>query len=59
MQNTINIEQLSTTAIILLFIGVLWMLLTTVLFFKIWQMTNDISEIRSLMEDNARKDKEV
>ena len=35
----------------IIFLGILWFLLCVILFFKIWGMTNTVSEIRSLLKE--------
>jgi len=37
--------------IFILFLGILWWVLCIVLFFKIWGMTNDVSEIKGLLKE--------
>jgi len=37
--------------IFIIFLGILWWVLCIVLFFKIWGMTNDVSEIKDLLKE--------
>jgi len=47
-----NIFGLGTGfGIFILFLGILWWVLCIVLFFKIWGMTNDVSEIKGLLKE--------
>ena len=42
--------------IFIIFLGILWFLLCVILFFKIWGMTNDVSEIESLLKEQIDLD---
>lgn len=35
----------------IIFIGILWFLLCVILFFKIWGMTNDVKEIKTMFKE--------
>ena len=35
----------------IIFMGILWFLLCVILFFKIWGMTNDVSEIKKMFKE--------
>lgn len=37
--------------IFIIFLGILWFLLCVILFFKIWGMTNDVSEIKNMFKE--------
>lgn len=37
--------------IFILFLGILWWVLCIILFFKIWGMTNDVSEIKNMFKE--------
>ena len=37
--------------IFILFLGALWWALCIILFFKIWGMTNDVSEIKNMFKE--------
>lgn len=37
--------------IFIIILGILWFLLCFILFFKIWGMTNDISEIKNMFKE--------
>jgi hypothetical protein len=50
-----DIEQLFTTgsalAGVIAFITILWFVLSVILFFKIWNMTNDVSKIKDMLKE--------
>jgi len=51
-EETTNIFGLGAGfGIFILFLGILWWVLCIVLFFKIWGMTNDVSEIKGLLKE--------
>lgn len=35
----------------IIFMGILWFLLCVILFFKVWGMTNDVSEIKRMFKE--------
>lgn len=37
--------------IFMVFVGVLWGILNIILFFKIWEMTNDVREIKEMFKE--------
>ena len=43
--------------IFIIILGLVWSILTIILFFKLWKMTNNVDEIRELLENYCIKEK--
>ena len=52
------IEQMETAVFIAVFLGLMWAFLSLVFFIKLWVMTDDVSEIRKILENNQVQSQE-
>ena len=52
------IEQMETVAFIIMFLGIIWAFLGLVFFIKVWMMTDDVSAIRKILENNLVQSQE-